>query len=131
MTDPAELVRWLPPEGMTGRFDRFDLSPGGGFRMTLTYADPAGAPGKTSADSDTVEVRFAEIVPERLLVQLAVFEAEDPAFAGEMRMSWALSPAAGGTEVTVTAENVPPGISAEDHDAGLRSSLENLARFVE
>ncbi|MBX3529871.1 MAG: SRPBCC domain-containing protein [Rhizobiaceae bacterium] len=130
MTDPAELVRWLPPAGMTGRFDRFDLRPGGGFRMTLTYADPSGAPGKTSADSDTVEVRFAEIVPDRLLVQLAVFEADDPAFAGEMRMSWTLSPAAGGTLVTITAENVPPGISAEDHAAGLSSSLENLARFV-
>ena len=31
----------------------------------------------------------------------------------------------------MTAENVPPGISAEDHSAGVRSSLENLAAFVE
>ncbi len=33
--------------------------------------------------------------------------------------------------VTVTAENVPNGISRADHDAGLRSSLDNLAGFVE
>jgi hypothetical protein len=26
---------------------------------------------------------------------------------------------------------VPSGISKQDHDAGMRSSLENLARFVE
>jgi hypothetical protein len=48
-----------------------------------------------------------------------------------MVMTWTLGPAAGGTLVTLTAENVPPGISAEDHSAGLASSLENLARFVE
>ena len=32
--------------------------------------------------------------------------------------------------MTVTAQNVPPGISAEDHVAGLASILENLERFV-
>jgi len=35
-----------------------------------------------------------------------------------------------GTRVTVRAENVPAGIRKQDHDAGLRSSLENLARHV-
>ena len=33
--------------------------------------------------------------------------------------------------VTIRAENVPPGISPEDHEAGLNSSLANLAAFVE
>ncbi len=33
--------------------------------------------------------------------------------------------------VTVTADNVPNGISKADHDAGMRSSLENLTAFVE
>jgi hypothetical protein len=59
------------------------------------------------------------------------FQSDDPAFAGEMRMTWSLSPAVGGTEVWIIAENVPPGISKESHDVGLRSTLENLARFVE
>jgi hypothetical protein len=36
-----------------------------------------------------------------------------------------------GTTVTITADNVPHGISKSDHDAGLRSSLEKLAAFVE
>ena len=31
---------------------------------------------------------------------------------------------------TVIVENVPPGISQADHDEGLRSSLENLAKHV-
>ena len=33
--------------------------------------------------------------------------------------------------VTVTADNVPSGISKADHDIGLKSSLDHLARFVE
>jgi hypothetical protein len=32
--------------------------------------------------------------------------------------------------VTATADKVPPGISKSDHDAGLRSSLDQLAAFV-
>lgn len=131
LTDPAELVAWLPPAGMTARLDRFELTPGGGYRMVLTYADASGAPGKTSADSDVVEVRYVEIVPGRRLVQAAVFEADDPALSGEMLMDWELAAAAGGTLVTLTARNVPAGISAADHEAGLASSLENLARLVE
>jgi uncharacterized protein YndB with AHSA1/START domain len=131
MTDPAELVCWLPPAGMSGRFDRFDLRPGGGYRLTLTYADATGGHGKTTADSDTVEAGFVDIVPGRLLVQSVVFEADDPAYAGKMLMEWALESDGAGTLVTITARNVPPGISAADHDEGLRSSLQNLAAFVE
>ncbi|MFX7816355.1 hypothetical protein ABTK28_20610 [Acinetobacter baumannii] len=48
-----------------------------------------------------------------------------------MQMTWSLSPVAGGTDVSIIAENVPIGLSKADHDVGLRSTLENLARFVE
>lgn len=37
----------------------------------------------------------------------------------------------GGAEVSIIAENVSSGISKVDHGVGLRSTLENLARFVE
>ena len=37
----------------------------------------------------------------------------------------------GGTAVEVVAENVPAGISTEDHRVGMESSLANLARLVE
>jgi hypothetical protein len=60
-----------------------------------------------------------------------LFESGDPAFAGEMIMTWTFDPAPGGTRVTIVAEQVPAAISAEDHAAGLSSSLENLARDME
>jgi hypothetical protein len=46
-------------------------------------------------------------------------------------MTWALRPVDEGTLVTFRADDVPPGISAEDHAAGFAASLTNLARFVE
>jgi hypothetical protein len=36
-----------------------------------------------------------------------------------------------GTRVDITADDVPFGISAEDHAAGLASSLANLAGYLE
>jgi uncharacterized protein YndB with AHSA1/START domain len=130
-TDPEALVAWLPPEGMTGRFDSFDLRPGGSYRLVLTYADAAGAPGKATADSDVVEARFVEVVPGERVVQAVDFVSGDPAYAGTMVMTWQIAAVGGGTRVEITAQDVPDGISGSDHAAGLASSLANLARHVE
>lgn len=56
--------------------------------------------------------------------------SDDPAFAGTMTMTWTVRSVDGGTLVEITADDVPDAISAEDHAAGLASSLENLARHV-
>ena len=36
-----------------------------------------------------------------------------------------------GTEITLLCENIPAGIRPEDNEMGSRSSLENLAVFLE
>jgi len=131
LVDPEALLAWLPPGGMSGRFERFEARPGGGYRMVLTYADASDARGKSSVDSDVVEARFVEIVPGERVVQAVDFVSDDPAFAGTMTMTWALASAEGGTLVSIRADDVPVGISAEDHAAGLASSLANLAHYVE
>ena len=64
LVDPGALMAWLPPGGMTGRFERFDARPGGSYRMVLTYSDASGAPGKATAKSDIIEARFVDIVAE-------------------------------------------------------------------
>lgn len=131
LVDPDALMVWLPPGEMTGRFEWFDARPGGSYRMVLTYADAAGAPGKATADSDVVEARFVDIVPGQRVVQAVDFVSDDPAFAGTMTMTWEVTAVEAGTRVDIVAEDVPDGISAEDHAAGLSSSLANLAAFVE
>jgi uncharacterized protein YndB with AHSA1/START domain len=130
--DPEALVSWLPPDGMQGRIDSFEPREGGTYRMALTYEQPDhSAPGKTSEHSDIVGGRFLELVADERIVQLVEFESADPAFAGTMKMTWTLTAVPGGTEVAILCENVPEGIRQEDHAAGLKSTLANLAAFVE
>ncbi|MBC2640181.1 SRPBCC family protein [Rhodococcus wratislaviensis] len=131
LVDAEALEQWLPPDGMRGRLERFDPRPGGGFRMVLTYLDPTDSPGKTSDVEDVVEGEFAELTPDERVVQRAVFVADDAAFAGTMTMTWELTPVPSGTEVVVSASNVPPGIEQSAHEAGISSSLANLAAYVE
>jgi uncharacterized protein YndB with AHSA1/START domain len=131
LVDRSALETWLPPGGMTARFERFDARPGGAYRLVLTYADPTDSPGKSSAESDIVEARYVDIVPNDRVVQAVDFVSDHPALAGTMTMTWAVRAVDGGTRVEITAEDVPDGISADDHAAGLTSSLDNLARYVE
>lgn len=129
--DPEALIAWLPPDGMSGRFERFDPRPGGSYRMVLTHADASAARGKATADSDIVESRFVDLVPGVRVVQAVDFVSDDPAYSGTMTMTWEVSALDGGTLVDITADDVPDGISAEDHAAGLASSLTNLSAYLE
>jgi uncharacterized protein YndB with AHSA1/START domain len=129
--DPDALVAWLPPNGMTGRFERFDARPGGSYRMVLTYADGSTARGKATPHSDIVEDRFVDIVPGVRVVQAVDFVSDEPGYAGTMTMTWEVATVEAGTRLVIRAENVPAGISAEDHAAGLASSLAKLAAYLE
>ena len=129
LTDRDQLAQWLPPEGARGIIDAFEPRPGGAFRMTLVFE--AEGIGKSSSTTDVVKGAFIELVPNRRVRQRFEFTSEDPAFAGAMVMTWTLTPENDGTEVAITAENVPSGITPEDHEAGMTSSLANLARCVE
>jgi uncharacterized protein YndB with AHSA1/START domain len=130
LVDPDALLQWLPPAGMTGRFEQYDANPGGGYRLVLTYADHEASVGKSTADSDVVEARFVELVPGVRVAQAVQFESDDPAYAGTMTMTWSLEPVDADTRVEFRAVDVPPGISPEDHSAGLESSLNNLAEYL-
>lgn len=131
LTSSDALLTWLPPEGMRGRFERFDMRSGGGYRLVLTYDDAADAPGKSSADSDVADVGIAQIDPGERVVQEIEFEADDPALQGTMLMEWRVRSVDEGTIVEIVARNVPEGIRARDHAAGITSSLANLSAYLE
>lgn len=122
---------WLPPDSMTGKMLHFDFREGGSYRMRLTYAEPQQGGGKTSEDFDEIEVKFTKLLEGRVIEQEVNFESEDPLFSGVMHMVWTFQAQGERTLVMIQARNVPEGIRPEDHDAGLNSSLEKLARFVE
>jgi uncharacterized protein YndB with AHSA1/START domain len=131
LVDPEHLLAWLPPQRMTARFEHFDARRGGSYRLVLTYQDAGHGGGKTTADSDVVEARYVDLVPDVRVVQAIDFESDDPSFAGSMTMTWQVSPVEGGTLVEITAANVPDDISADDHAIGMASSLANLAEHLE
>ena len=98
--------------------------------MRLTYSGSNAGKGKTSSNADEVEVRFSRLVPNERIEQAVTFNSDEPAFSGVMRIVWTFGARQGGTLVTVRCEDVPRGIRREDHQAGLASTLENLAAFV-
>ncbi len=130
-TDPAALEAWQAPEGMTARVHAFDGRAGDGYRMSLFYpaSEPSGV-GKSDEREDRYTARFVDLDPPARIVEAIVFDTTDPAFAGEMTMTVTLAEVENGTEVTVAFDGLPPGIRPEDNDAGTRSSLANLARYV-
>jgi uncharacterized protein YndB with AHSA1/START domain len=130
--DREDLLAWLPPGEMTGAFHAFDARVGGGYRMSLVY--PPGESsfrGKSSEREDVVNVRFVELVPPRRIVETIDFVSDDPDFAGEMTLTTTFDKVPGGTEVTMTFENLPPGLGPEDNSAGAQMSLEQLAHYLE
>lgn len=130
--DPAALVAWLPPAGMTGVIHEFDARVGGGYRMSLFYpATERKFRGKTSDREDMVVVRFVELTPPRRIVEAVNFVTDDPAFFGEMTITATFEEVSGGTEVPLAFGNLPPGLRPQDNEAGSRLSLAQLARRFE
>jgi uncharacterized protein YndB with AHSA1/START domain len=129
MITAKALEQWMPPAGMTGEMTEFDPRPGGRYRMILRYEDTTIS-GKSGGNEDIAEARFVELVPDQRTVQAVDFVSDDPRFQGTMTMSTLLTSLGDETEVRFVAENVPEGISKQDHAEGMNSSLENLARFM-
>lgn len=123
------MLAWLPPEGMRGEMMAFDFREGGKYRLRLHYT--GGEAGKTGEGFDEVEVNFVKLEQDRHIAQAVRFKSENEEFAGEMIMKWDFEKAGTGTMVSIRCEDVPPGISREDHQVGLASSLDNLAEYVE
>jgi uncharacterized protein YndB with AHSA1/START domain len=98
--------------------------------MVLTFMDGSGAPGKSTVDSDIVDVSFTEIVPGERVVQAVEFVSDDPTLSGTMTMTWTVTAEDRGTLVEIQADNVPDGIDPTDHADGMASSLEHLATYL-
>ena len=130
LLDADAVTTWMVPDGMTSHVHAFDAREGGSFRISLTYDEPGGS-GKTTAHTDTYHGRFARLVPGERVVQTMEFETDDPAMRGEMKVTYTLTDAGGGTDVLAVHDDVPPGVSPADNEIGWRMSLDKLAAYVE
>ena len=130
LIDAQAVSNWMVPHGMRSHIHHFEPRVGGAFRISLTY-DTADGAGKTTANTDNYRGRFVELVPGERVIETMDFETDDPAMRGQMTVTFLLADAECGTELVAIHENVPPGISPADNEAGWRMSLDKLAAYVE
>jgi len=130
LLDRDAVARWRVPDGMKAEVHEWEPHEGGRFRVSLTYDDDEAA-GKSGGHRDTYAGHFELLVPDEQVVEVLVFETEDPQLAGEMTITTTLRDADGGTEVEMVHDGVPDGVRPEDNEAGSRMALANLTAYVE
>ncbi len=129
LIDPDALAAWRVPVGMTCVVHEHDAREGGRIRVSLSYDQPA-EDGEASPRVHTYHGYFATLVPDEKVVEVLEFETDDPARRGEMRMTTTLVDSGGGTDVVLTHENLPPGVSPADNETGTVMALDKLAALL-
>lgn len=119
--DAEALVKWLPPNGFTGRVHHMDARVGGGYRMSFTNL--------TTGGSHTFGGEYLELVPNERIRHTDRFD--DPGLPGTMEVTVSLAPVSCGTELTVVQEGIPEVIPLEACYLGWQESLALLAKLVE
>ena len=120
-TDPDALVKWLPPNGFTGKVHHMDARAGGTYKMSFTNF--------TSGKSHSFGGEYLELVPNERLRWTDRFD--DPNLPGEMTVTVSLRKVSVGTEVNIVQEGIPDVIPAEACILGWQESLTLLAKLVE
>jgi len=119
--DPDALVKWLPPNGYTGKVHKLDAKVGGAHKMSFT----SFANGQSHSFGGT----YLELVPNERLRYTDKFD--DPGLPGEMRTTVTLKEVGSGTDVDIVQEGVPEAIPEDACQVGWHQSLMLLASLVE
>jgi uncharacterized protein YndB with AHSA1/START domain len=119
--DAEAMVKWLPPNGFTGRVHHMDAKVGGTFKMSFTNF--------TTGKSHSFGGQYLELVPHERLRYTDNFD--DPNLPGEIRVAVTLKRVSCGTEVNIVQESVPDVIPAEACYLGWQESLILLGKLVE
>jgi uncharacterized protein YndB with AHSA1/START domain len=119
--DPDAMVKWLPPNGFTGRVHHMDPRVGGTYKMSFTNF--------TTRASTAFGGEYLELTPHERIRYVDRFD--DPNLPGAMQVTIQLKPVSCGTEVNITQEGVPDVIPTESCYVGWQESLTLLAKLVE
>jgi uncharacterized protein YndB with AHSA1/START domain len=119
--DADAMVKWLPPNGFTGKVHHMDAKVGGTFKMSFTNF--------TTRSSHSFGGTYLELKPNELLRYTDKFD--DPNLPGEMVTTVTLKQVFCGTEMNVTQEGIPAVIPAEACYMGWQESLILLTKLVE
>jgi uncharacterized protein YndB with AHSA1/START domain len=119
--DPEAKVKWLPPNGFTGKVHSMDVRVGGTYRMSFSNF--------TTGHSHSWTGRFTELTPHQQIRYSDKFD--DPGLPGEMHVTVTLKKVSVGTEINITQEGIPDVIPLEACYLGWQESLFLLGKLVE
>ena len=119
--DADAMVKWLPPNGFTGKVHQIDAKVGGIYKMSFTNF--------TTGHSHSFGGKYLELVPNKLIRHTDRFD--DANLPGEMQTTIAINPVSVGVEVNITQEGIPAVIPVEACYLGWQESLTLLAQLVE
>lgn len=119
--DADAMVKWLPPNGFTGKVHSLDAKVGGAYKMSFTNF--------TTGKSHSFGGKYLELVPYERIRHTDTFD--DPNLPGEMQTTVSLKKVFCGTEVNIVQEGIPAAIPPEACYLGWQESLTLLAQLVE
>jgi uncharacterized protein YndB with AHSA1/START domain len=119
--DADAKVKWLPPNGFTGRVQKNDIRVGGTYKMSFTNF--------TTGNAVSFGGEYTELVPNELIRFTDRFD--DPDMPGEIHGTIKLKEVPCGTELQIIQEDVPELIPPADCYLGWQESLVLLAKLVE
>lgn len=119
--DPDAMVKWLPPNGFTGRVHHLDAKVGGTYKMSFTNF--------TTRQSHSFGGEYLELLPNERIKHTDKFD--DPKLPGVMHVTVSLKKVAVGTELNIVQEGIPDVIPVEACYLGWQESLALLRMLVE
>ena len=118
--NPEAMVKWLPPNGFTGKVHSIDARVGGSYKMSFTNF--------TTGSSHSFGGEFLELVPNQRIRHTDRFDGGPP---GTITTTIEIRKVMVGSELNVTQEGVPDAIPAEMCYLGWGESLDLLKMLVE
>ncbi len=118
-TEPAQLVHWWGPDGVSCPGAELDLSPGGRYRI-----------GNLCPDGSLIWIAgvFEVIDPPHRLIYTWRLESQ----SGESeRVTVSFEPQGASTEVIIMHERIADAAARVSHEHGWIGCLEGLARYAE
>ena len=119
--DPEAKVKWLPPNGFTGRVHHLEAKVGVTFKMSF--------PNFTTGATHSFGGAYRELTPHERIRYTDKFD--DPNLPGEIETTIDLKKVSCGTELSIVQECVPAAIPPEACYLGWQESLILLAKLVE
>ena len=119
--DADAMVKWLPPNGFTGKVHELDARVGGTYKMSFTNF--------TTQKSHAFGGKYLELVPHERIRHTDAFD--DANLPGEMVTTITFKKIFCGTELNIVQEGIPAVIPGEGCYLGWQESLALLAKLVE